>query len=299
VARAVRTPGPGLGELLAHPGLGGGKRIRPALVILSAQCYSYRRETVIPMAAVVELVHAATLIHDDVIDAATTRRGHPTVARSWGDRRAVLLGDYLFARAFALLAGLGRPGLVRAMAGVVHGMCEGELEQLQSEGCFDLGEERYLERIGKKTALFIAECCRAGAVLGGAPPSGIAALGRYGRLVGMAYQIIDDVLDFVAPETLGKPQGSDLRAGIATLPLILALASPESSELRELLENTRDQVAVARAGELVVGCGAVEQSLARATGYTQAAKAALAEVPATAARATLLELADMLCARRW
>ncbi|MEW6522391.1 MAG: polyprenyl synthetase family protein [Bacillota bacterium] len=295
---AVLGAGAGLEAVLKNPGLTGGKQVRPSLVILSAQCYQYCRERVVPMAAVVELVHTATLVHDDVIDQATTRRGSPTVARVWGRRKAILLGDYLFARAFELLASLDQPELVRGMARVVHRICQGEIQQLDDQGCFAISEAHYYQRISAKTAVFIAECCRAGAVLGGAGDAGAKALEDYGSNVGLAYQIVDDVLDFLpAGDDLGKPVGHDLRAGIATLPLILACQGPAGGEIAGLLPGYAHESVATRIRQLVLESGAVHEALDRAAELTGRALRALETVPPGPSRSALGELAELLCLR--
>lgn len=229
----------------AHLLARGGKRLRPALVILSALCYRYDAQHVIPAAAAVEMIHTATLIHDDIIDGSNRRRGMPSVNDRWGIRTALLAGDYLFARAFAMLAGIP-PAAFAGLASAAEEMCAGQAREL-GEGddrvsllfsdSGERGEREYFLRIESKTARFLSECCRIGSLLGRAPAAAGKALADYGRFLGIAFQITDDALDvFGDPAQTGKPAGVDLREGLLTLPVIRCLkTTPKRGRFAELL----------------------------------------------------------------
>lgn len=292
---------PHLHQLATHLLRGGGKRLRPALVLLSAKMFRYRPERVVPVAAAVELIHMATLVHDDVVDGAALRRGLPTVHARWGARTSVLLGDFLFARAFSLLAASGDNRLVRIMADVVLRMSQGELQQLGA--AFDLGrsEEQYLDQIDKKTATFIGECCRLGALLGGAREEQVEALRQFGYCVGMGFQIVDDILDLTGDEReLGKPRGTDLRSGVLTLPVLHALRQEGGAGpiRRRLAGGPPATAAVDEIARLVGSRGSFEYAYARARAYIDQARGWLARLPAGPIRDRLDAIAEFVGARR-
>lgn len=191
------------------------------------------------VAIALELIHMATLVHDDVIDYAATRRGVPTANALWGKHSAVLSGDFLFARAFSLIASLGLQEVTEVLSDVLSSLCEGELQQEQDLFYYNQTEANYYSRVGKKTADFIAASSQLGAAVGGFGAQQAESLRRYGYALGMAFQITDDILDVIAtPKQLGKPTGNDLRQGNLTLPVIHALAhSPRSHELRAIIES--------------------------------------------------------------
>ena len=204
-------------HLLSAPG----KRIRPALFFLTLNLWQEDCQPFLPVALAIELIHTATLVHDDVIDDSAQRRGRPTVNAQWGNYVSVLAGDYLFAKAFTLLTEYGDIRIIKDMAGLVAAMSEGEIQQ-QSE-CFHvaLDIDKYYKRIGKKTAHFFTVSAQCGGLVSGADNHSLAALRSYGFNVGMAFQIIDDLLDYTGDVKLtGKPTAGDLRQGIITLPLI-------------------------------------------------------------------------------
>lgn len=293
---------PDLQELATHLLRGGGKRLRPALVLLSAKMFRYHPVRVIPVAAAVELIHMATLVHDDVVDGATLRRGVPTVNARWGSRTSVLLGDFLFARAFSTLAATGDNRVVQIMADVVLRMSQGELQQLGA--AFDLGrsEEEYLDQIDKKTATFIGECCRLGALLGEAGEDQVEALRRFGYCIGMGFQIVDDILDLAGDEReLGKPRGTDLRSGVLTLPVLHALRQEgRSGPIRRRLEaGPPGNGAVEEIARLVGLSGSFEYAYARARAYIDQARGWLARLPAGPIRDRLDAIAEFVGTRRF
>jgi len=229
----------------------GGKRIRPALVLLTARIGAYDLDRLTPAAMAAELTHAATLVHDDVIDRATVRRGRPTVAARLGDEPAIVVGDFYFAKAYEQAANTQSPEVVTILAGAVMKICAGEVRQQAIRHLYETTTDEYMQRIEAKTATLLAACCEIGALLGGLDPGTRAHLSDYGRLLGLAFQIADDVLDYTGTEDeVGKPIGHDVFEGFATLPLMLAMeegtvASRLSALLRsgrELSEDEAEQV---------------------------------------------------------
>lgn len=289
-------------ELATHLLKGGGKRMRPALVLLGARAFNYRPEKLIPVATAVELIHMATLVHDDIVDGADLRRGVPTINAKWGDDVSVLLGDYLFARAFSVLAATGDNRVVRIMADVVFRMSAGEIEQLLESFNLERDESAYLDHIDKKTAYFIGECCRIGALLGEAPQRHVESLRGYGFAIGMGYQIVDDILDFTGTtEELGKPRGSDLMSGVMTLPVLYALRHADAAgELVQLIQQRNfDGPGMGRIRDIVMECGGLEYAYSVASRFIEEAKAAASTLPPGSVRDRLLGIADFVARRRF
>ncbi|HHY40029.1 MAG TPA: polyprenyl synthetase family protein [Syntrophaceticus sp.] len=226
-----------IGELVSYIIKAGGKRLRPLLVLLSAWREDIDWEPVIDVAAAAELLHTASLIHDDIIDRAETRRGLPTISKLYGNHIAVLAGDYLFARAITLLSKNNTSCALPLMAESIQSMCEGIIEEAASLFDYRVNEKDYLSRIYKKTASLVAACCGSGALVSGASQEKVATMMDYGRYLGLSYQIVDDILDFISDdETLGKPTGSDLSQGILTLPVIYLLEHPHCrNRVKEIL----------------------------------------------------------------
>ena len=220
----------------------GGKRIRPALVLLAAKCGSYDLGQLTPAAIAVELIHAATLVHDDVIDRAEVRRGRPTVAAKLGDEAAIVVGDFYFAKAYEQAAFTQSPEAVAILARAVMDICAGEVSQQAIRHHYDTDVNEYMRRIEAKTATLLAACCDIGALLGGLAAAKRSAVRAYGRLLGLAFQIADDVLDYESSEDeIGKPIGHDVAEGFATLPLMMALEDRKvAGRLRTLLQSNRE-----------------------------------------------------------
>src|SRR5262250_2120647 len=213
-----------LSEISSYLREGGGKRLRPALLLLSAGAAGYRGQSAIRLGAVVELIHSATLVHDDVIDGAQTRRGRPSTNARWGNHMSVLAGDWLYMQSFEMALGERNFAILDILIEVTQSVVEGELLQMTSLGRIDLTEAEATELAYRKTACLFSGCARLGAVLGRQPKQAEEALAEYGRNAGLAFQLVDDLLDFTAsPEKLGKPVLSDLKEGKVTLPLIFAL----------------------------------------------------------------------------
>ncbi|HEY8552129.1 MAG TPA: polyprenyl synthetase family protein [Thermaerobacter sp.] len=280
IRRALDGPDPHIVELATYLQRGGGKRLRPALLLLAARNFHYDRERLLPVAAAVELIHMATLVHDDIVDGATERRGLPTVNVRWGTGTAVLTGDFLFARAFSLLAADGDNRVVRVMAEAVYEMSTGEIEQQAQLFDPTSGEEGYYRRIYKKTAHFISHCCLMGGLMGGATDRQVEALRRYGYGIGMGFQVIDDILDLTGnPEQLGKPRGTDLRSGVLTLPVLFALdRDPQPWLLERLAARRVDDATVERVREWVEATGGIAYARRRAEEFVHGALEALDEL---------------------
>lgn len=275
-----------------------GKRLRPALVLLAGRVGTERDLSfdLVDVAAAVEMIHMATLVHDDIIDKAEVRRGLPAVRARFSDPVAVLAGDFLFARAFQILASTRRPELVDLAAEVVYVMSTGEISQHLDQGRI-ASEEAYWRRIEAKTGFFLETCCRLGARASYASAKVQDALGRYGHHIGLAYQVIDDLLDWLAdPAVLGKAVGEDLAAGVYTLPIIHSLEESENrEELRQLL--LQDTVAIDEVRRILVSSGATDYCQRRAHEHLEAARQALVDVPAGPERDELYEVADFIGVR--
>lgn len=247
-----------LGAYANHVISAGGKRLRPLLVILSSGIDDPAYQPLIDVAAAIELIHTASLIHDDILDQATTRRGVPTLNSLQDNHTAVLTGDFLFATAFELLTGSQCPDALALMTDAIRAMCQAEIEQKEALFQFSVTESMYLSRIEKKTASLLAACCGAGALAGGLPPEAVTALTAYGRNLGLCFQIIDDLLDFTADSaTLGKPANSDLAQGILTLPVIYLLQNAAFEQGSDMAGFDNHPVALqlqVRLQELAQGC---------------------------------------------
>src|SRR5436305_12576139 len=220
-----------------------GKRLRTALTLLAGKFNQYRFDKLLLLSVACEMVHLATLIHDDIVDEASTRREHPTVNALWGDKIAILLGDYYFAKTAGLIADIEDPRIDHLFSDTVATVCEGTIMEMMTSGQIDLSLEAYYEKIKHKTACLIAACSKGGAIVSGASEQEIALLHEYGMNLGIAFQITDDILDYTEDQsTIGKPAGNDLRQGMVTLPLIYALQEPthngHQQQVRSLLNST-------------------------------------------------------------
>jgi len=280
----------------------GGKRLRPILLLLAARVAGYRGPRGVRLACVVELLHTATLIHDDVVDQAPLRRGRPSANAQWGDDASLLVGDHLYSKSFAMLVRDNDRAVMETLARSTVSMTEAEVFQLELKRSGFTSEADYLRIITLKTASFMSACCRIGGLLGGLPPEQVEALAHYGLDIGVAFQISDDSLDFVAdPERLGKAIGADLREGKRTLPLIAMLdqlSPPEAERVRALLR--RPSLVPAELEEirrLVLEHDGVEYARAQAHAYAHAAKADLEVFPPSEERETLALVADFVVDR--
>ena len=271
----------------------GGKRVRPALTILANYAVGGdgSRYNSIRMATVMEFLHTATLVHDDIIDSADTRRDRPTVNALYGNETAVLMGDWLYMSAFETSLAERSLPILDILTRVTRKMTEGELLQLTTLGKTDISEQQYLDIIQRKTAFLFSACCEVGAILGGANETEQTALSNYGMNLGMAFQLTDDLLDFTSTDdALGKGAGVDLLGGKVTLPLIYLLAQePSAREMVQtvMTEASYERVARSELHQAVNRVGAVERARVRADEYATAARTALDQLPQSEFRESL------------
>lgn len=300
-AGAIGDPSPLVARLAGHGLASGGKRLRAALCLLAGRCGNpARRGRVQRTAAGLELVHLASLIHDDVVDASPTRRGRPAAWALWGQRAAVLGGDYLFAASFDLLGAGGDPAMLRLAARTVRELAAGALAEQESAGDFSGTRRAYYQRIRRKTAGLVSSACRAGALAAGCSPRAQAALAAYGRLLGLAFQITDDILDLTGdPARTGKPTGGDLRAGILTLPMLYGQgdAAARAALLRCWHRPGASPAAIGRAVAALEACGAIARARAEARRLARRARAALRPLAAPGPVAALERIAAWCVAR--
>jgi geranylgeranyl pyrophosphate synthase len=286
-----------LGEACRSTLSAGGKRVRPLLTLLCARRGEAAGEKVLRAAASVELLHMATLVHDDVLDRAELRRGKPTVAYRYGPATAVSAGNYLLARSFSELVGSGSPEAVDLLSATAVGLSEGEVLQRAEAHDVHVGEGQYVRRCEHKTADLFAAACGLGALLSGAGDETVGAVGRFGRLIGLAFQVLDDILDCSGDQAAtGKRPGTDVRDGTITLPMIYALeARPELAEiLRRPGPADADVEVVLHAVE---DSGALARARAVALRYIEDARAALAACPETVERGLLVQVAEQVVDR--
>ena len=298
---ATKVSPPWLAQLLKHSLKSGGKRIRPALVLLSGRFYHYEPGYLIPMAVAIEVLHTATLVHDDAIDHSPLRRGRPTVNKIWGDAKAILLGDYLLAKAEELVSETQNLRVTRLFAQAIMTLASGELGQAFSAFNLEQTQEQYLARVSAKTASLITLAVQSGAILSRAPEEAATTLGEYGHNLGIAFQIVDDILDFTGDEAeMGKPVGSDLAEGTLTLPAMMVLERyPVDNPIRRLFQREGDRAENIRlAIELVAKSGVLEDCYRVAREYSARACDSLELLAANPARESLKGLAQYVVARK-
>ncbi len=280
---------------------GGGKRLRPALLLLSAKLFGRNGRSTIRLGAVVEIIHTATLVHDDIIDDAEIRRGRPSANTQWGNSKCVLAGDWLYMQAFKVALGERSFAVLDTLIELTKNMVEGELLQMEKLGR-TISMTEHLDLIDRKTAHLFSVCMKLGGILGGAPPAQLENLGRYGHSVGMAFQIVDDVLDLTASEeVLGKPVGSDLREGKATMAVIHALerCTPDERRAVETVLNERAFITVQHRDILTIleRYGSLESALNEANRYSLVAREALRDLPDSEYKRALLWAAEFVVDR--
>jgi octaprenyl-diphosphate synthase len=272
---------------------GGGKRLRPALLLLTAGATGYRGNDQHTLAAVIEMIHTATLLHDDVVDESQLRRGHATANAQFGNAASVLVGDFLYSRAFQMMVGVKRMRVLEILAETTNAIAEGEVLQLMNAGDADLDEAAYLNVIQRKTARLFEAAARIGAVLGDAKPAIEDALARYGMHLGTAFQLVDDVLDYSgSADAIGKNLGDDLAEGKMTLPLIRALATgtPEDAAVIRHAIAGGGRTDFAPVVAALEHTGALGYARERAESEANHASACLADVADSAYRESLLKL---------
>jgi len=280
----------------------GGKRLRPSLLLLSSRLIGDGGESAIRMGAVVEMIHAATLVHDDVIDAAQTRRGRPSTNVQWGNHTCVLAGDWLYMQAFQIALRERNFHVLDLLIGLTQMMVEGELLQLERIGRIDVTEADCMELVDRKTACLFSVCAKLGALVAGADSQTEEKLGDYAWNLGMAFQLVDDVLDFTAREkTLGKPVGGDLREGKVTLPLVYALEQASADERRSvervLADRHYENVPLRQILGLIEKYNGIERVRERALAFTDKARQAIGEFPESPYQRALHGITDLVTDR--
>ncbi len=301
--QVVKHDNPILNKSSIHLLNAGGKRLRPAFALLAGRFYNYNIETVLPLAVALELIHMASLVHDDVVDAALIRRGIPTVKAKWGNRISMHAGDVLFGKSLQLIAQYeSKPLVTKELSRVAIKMSEGEIQQISTAYQSKQTIKDYFYRIERKTALLIAVSGQLGAVVCGAPKEIYLPLRRYGHKIGMAFQITDDILDMVADEKkLGKPIGGDLRQGIVTLPVIYALNHSAQKERLAKLVESRDKTdaEVNEAINIIIECGGIDYANRVVDRYINRAKDELKYLPDIPSKKVLLTVADFVKHRKF
>ena len=295
----ARVDFPWLAEPLAYVLESSGKRVRPGITLLAGKFFQYDLDTLVPMATSIELFHNATLVHDDAVDNAMLRRGKTAVNSLWGDGVAVLLGDYLFSLAADLVCSIGNFRVMSMFAKTLTEISGGQLRETFSAYGWNQNRESYYEQIYSKTASLFAAATGTGAVLSDAPEEAVSALTSYGKNLGMAFQVIDDILDFTGNEgELGKPVGSDLLQGTLTLPVILLMEQRPQDNIRQrLAEKPGDQEEVSRVIEMVRNSSILEECYQIAGGFSSQACRDLEALPENTSHGSLLDLADYVIER--
>jgi octaprenyl-diphosphate synthase len=278
----------------------GGKRLRPALSLLAGKFGRYRLDLLVPLAASIELLHTATLVHDDVIDNAGTRRGRPTANSIFHNTTTVMLGDYMFAHAANFVARTGNIEVIRLFSHTLMTIARGEIGQDMTAYDTRQTVRQYLQRIGGKTASLFATACQGGALLAEVSEDRVEALKHYGYNVGMAFQVVDDILDFVGDEQeMGKPVGSDLNQGTLTLPSLLLLDRyPKNNPIRKLFARRRRQEYLGQAVEMIRQSDIPQESYQMAESFAKEAEKALTVLPSNPARRTLRDIVAYVLERR-
>lgn len=289
-----------LSNLLEHSLKSGGKRIRPALALLAGRFYEYNLARLVPLATTLELSHIATLIHDDSIDHSPVRHSRPTINSLWGEEKAILLGDYLFAKAGETIVATGNLRVTKLHAQAIMNISSGELTQAFNAFNLEQTRQDYLYRISRKTASLFSFATESGAILSQAPQRSIKALKEYGHNIGVAFQIVDDILDFIGTEEeLGKPIGSDLAQGTLTLPAMMVLERyPGDNPIKRLFQGDDLPQNIKAAMEIIRNSSIVPECYELASFYSSKACQNLELLPDTPARRPLAELADYIVNRR-
>jgi len=282
----------------------GGKRVRPGLTIVAGKMVNAPSERLIPVATVMEYMHTATLLHDDIVDGAKLRRGRPSANEVFGNDVAVLVGDYMFAKAIYVLAVYGGDEVLKTASKTVQDMAEGELLQLEKIGDINLTEDEYFDIIYRKTASLLSTCCECGAIVGEAQEEQRKALRDYGKFIGYAFQLVDDAFDYVSDEkTIGKPAGNDIREGKVTYPLLWALkrATKEEKEaVEKVLTNpspTKEEIELVR--RFVLEKGGERATFRLAREFVERAKESLRVFEESSLKKALFEIADFIVERTY
>lgn len=280
----------------------GGKRIRPLFLLAGARLSGYKGDEHILLASIIEAIHTASLLHDDVVDGAQIRRGNPAAHSIWGNQVVILVGDYLYSNALKAAVDFKNQQIMEALSMATTSMAEGEVLQLQKSSDTGITEEEYLRIVSAKTGILISAACKIGAVLGRRSHAEVNALAKFGLLAGTAYQVADDILDYRADEEgLGKKLGQDLEEGKVTLPLIYLLkaaSEPEKQEVEDIIKKGPSEGGLKRILSLFSGYAVLEQAMAKAGRLVEDAKAELLIFPDNDLRAGMFELAEFVLLRR-
>ena len=304
IGERMGSPVPLIPELARYIIEAGGKRIRPLITVAAARMLGYEGEAHVSLAAAVEFIHTATLLHDDVVDESDLRRGRTPANRVWGNAQSVLVGDFLFARAFMLMVDAGSMDALHVLSRAAAVIAEGEVHQLTAAGNIATGRAEYMEIIGAKTAALFSAAAQVSPIIAGRPEREEHALETYGRELGLAFQLVDDALDYGGlTADLGKNTGDDFREGKVTLPVVLALqaASGEERAFWEAVMARKEQEAASfeRAVAILKSHGALEATLAAARSHARTAKDALAIFPRNPWRDALDQLAEFVVERAY
>jgi octaprenyl-diphosphate synthase len=291
-------------DLARHLIDSGGKRLRPLLTLAAAKAGGYRGEGHVMLAAAVEFIHTATLLHDDVVDESALRRGKVSANLMWGNKPSVLVGDFLFSRAFQLMVETGNLAVLDILSGAAAIIAEGEVMQLKSANNLGVSEAHYLSVISAKTAALFAAAAQAGALIAALPAEVVEGLRAYGLNLGIAFQLVDDALDYSGRQALlGKSVGDDFREAKMTLPIILAHARANADDRpfwqRVIETGNQTEADLDRAITLVEETGAIQETMRRARAYADAAKAALGVLAPSEIRSALAEIADFCVERAY
>ncbi|MCS0654027.1 heptaprenyl diphosphate synthase component II [Cytobacillus firmus] len=296
----IKAESPLLHQASLHLLQAGGKRIRPVFVLLAAKFGEYDIDKIKNVAVSLELIHMASLVHDDVIDDAELRRGQPTIKAKWDNKIAMYTGDYIFARALELITNVENPHAHKILSHTLVELCIGEIEQIKDKYNYDQNIRTYFRRIKRKTAMLIAVSCQLGGIAANVEEDIHKKLFKFGYFVGMSYQIIDDVLDFVGTEKeLGKPAGGDLHQGNITLPALFAMEDHRISEQIRLVHEGTERYDIENIIALVKDSGAIEKSLQISDKYLQKALGVLEELPHSRSKKALRDIAKFIGKRKF
>ncbi len=297
---AVKSNSVLLNDASLHLLQAGGKRIRPVFVLLSAMLGNYEINQVKHVAVALELIHMASLVHDDVVDDASLRRGKPTVKAQWNNRIAMYTGDFIFAKSLASIDHLSSKEAHQILANTMVELCIGEIDQINDKYRYDQNLRDYFRRIKRKTAFLIAASCQLGGIAGGLPKESYDQLYMFGYYVGMSYQIIDDILDFTSSEKeLGKPAGSDLWQGNITLPVLYAMESEEGCSLISSIKETSTQDEINEVINYIKSSDAIERSYEMSQRFLQKALQSLSHFPQSRAKKSLIDIALFIGKRKY
>ena len=304
IVERMQSPVALIPQLAGHIVAAGGKRLRPVLTLAAARLCGSEGERHVALAACVEFIHTATLLHDDVVDESDLRRGLKTANAVWGNKASVLVGDFLFSRAFQLMVSDGSLEILKILSDASADIAEGEVGQLMTANNTETGEREYMDVIRAKTAVLFAAAAEVGAVVAERPEAEQTALRDYGMSLGIAFQLVDDVLDYSAEQgALGKSVGDDFREGKVTLPVVLAFQRGDEQEQafwrRCIEEVEQDEADLTHAQELMAKHGTLEETMARARDFAEHARACLSDFPDRPEKEALDLLADFAVSRAY